>query len=322
MAEKLEDFSLGSKMKSKQSLKKAGIVGCGSTGQQIVRTISKFGIDVVFVDISEQRIKEIFSALNHSMDKIIEKWGMTTSEKKAILSRIKGSVDYEDLRDCDIIVETIHSKKPGTSLEMRKEVFRKIEAVVSPNAIIASNTATLMISNLAAVLKNPDRAIGMHFLYPWNEAEYVEVVRTAKTSDATFDNTLKFLKMIGKDALEVNESPGNISTRLIVTLINDACDILMEGVASVQDVDTIMKQVTGHQLGPFELADRIGLDKIEKWMENLFYEFGDRKYKCSPVIRRLVRAGMVGERAGEGFYIYSDGKRKEKEGSILNLGRE
>lgn len=234
---------------------------------------------------------------------IIDRWGLTESEKRAILSRIQGTTDYSKIAECNLVMETISSNKPGTSLELRKEVFRKIEEHVSPDAVITSNISTLMISDLSSTLKYPERAVGLHFMIP-PTVKVVEVVKGLRTSEEAYDFVCRFAKMIGKKVVTVNESPGNISTRLIVTLINEACEVLMEGVASIENIDDTMKIGYGLQFGPFELADRIGLDKILKYMDNLYQEFGLQKFKASPIIKRLVRANNLGRKTGKGFYKY------------------
>lgn len=308
MSESLADFGLGKRIQPKGIIQKVGVIGCGSVGQEITRTISEYGIDVVFLDVSEERVAEIFNDLSDQLDEVINHWGLTPGEKRAILSRIKGTTDYQDLADCDIVIETISSRKRGTSLEIRKEIFRKVEEVVSRDAVISSNIATLMISDLASVLKYPDRAIGMHFILPIYKTHVIEVVRGIASSDEAYAHIVKFARMINKEVIRLNESPGNIVTRMLVTTINEACDILMEGVASVRDIDLAMKESSGHLYGPFEMADRIGIDKILKYMDNLYQEFGDQKYKPSPIIKRLVRANYLGKLTGRGFYNYESGK--------------
>lgn len=322
MAEQLERFSLNQRATSKGILQKIALIGCGSIGQEITLHVSQKGIEVIFIDLNPGRIEEILKRMSAQLDININRWGMTPGDKKLVLSRIKGSVDYADISDCDIVIETINSKKPGTSLEERKEVFRRIEEHVKPETVITSNTATLMISDLASVLRRPERAVGMHFISPVSKINIVEVVRHFHTSDDAFEMVKKFARMIGKKAIEVNESAGNISTRMIVSMINEACGILLEGVASVKDIDEVMMEATGHAFGPFEMADRFGNDKILKWMDNLYREHGDPKYKPSPIIKRLVRAKMVGQRVGEGFYYWDGDLKKIKTGSIMNLGRE
>jgi 3-hydroxybutyryl-CoA dehydrogenase len=165
-----------------------------------------------------------------------------------------------------------------------------------------------MISDLAEVLKKPDRAIGMHFIEPIEKVQIVEVVRGRHSSELSFETASRFCSMLNKKVIEVHESPGNISTRMIIPLINEACELLMEGVASIQDIDETMREAAGNNSGPFELADRVGLDKILKYMDNLYAEYGDKKYKASPIIKRLVRANYLGRHVGKGFYNYQSGK--------------
>jgi 3-hydroxybutyryl-CoA dehydrogenase len=309
MAETLEDFALNHKApRKKGSIHKVAVIGCGSMGQEITRIIAQHGMEVIFIDLTEERIKEVYREIDQQLDEIINKWGLTDGEKRAILSRISGSTDYNKIRDVDLVIETINSKKPGTNIEIRKEVFRKAEEVVNPETIITSNNSTLMISDLASVLEHPERAVGLHFIGPATSVKIVEVVRGQFTSDNAYETVLKFAKMIDKKAISLNESPGHVSSRLIVTLINEACETLMEGVASVQCIDTTMKLGYGLLFGPFEMADRIGLDKLLKWMDNLYAEFGTQRFKASPILKRLVRAGYLGRKTNKGFYKYEDGK--------------
>ena len=306
--EPIEDYALRKKVRKKGGLQKVGLVGCGNMGQEIAHLVARNGINVEFIDLSNERIAEVFIELNQKLDDIIDKWGLTVSEKKAILSRIHGSVDYTSISDCDIVIETINNRKPGTSLEMRKEVFRKVEAVVREDTVLASNTSTLIISDLASVLRHPERAVGLHFLPSVISGGVVEVVRGLHTNQYSVEFVEKFARTLGKRVIPLIESPGNISTRLIVVLINEACETLMEGVASATNIDATMKQGFGLQFGPLEMADRIGLDKVIKWMNNLYQEFGERKFKPSPVLKRLYRLGYHGRRSGQGFYVYEKGK--------------
>ncbi len=308
--EKLDDYSIKKKMMQQSSqLNKFGIIGCGSMGQDIALLVSSHGIDVVFIEISNSRIKEVFEEINNKLDRLINRWGITASEKRAVMSRIKGYTDYNVLKKCIIVIECISSHGYEKSVfSIKKEIFRKIEKVVPKNTVIATNSSTIVISELASVLDNPERAIGIHFLSPANTVKIIEVERSLKTSDEAFKTVKKFARTIDKKVITVNESPGNISTRLIIPLINEACELLMEGVATIEDIDETMKLGFGLQLGPFAMADKIGLDKLDMWMENLYEEFGDRKYKPSPMIKKLVRAGHLGRITCEGFYKYGGGK--------------
>jgi len=308
MTESLEDYALTRKIQRKGTIQKIGIVGCGEMGQEICRIVSQFGMEAIYLDISGEKVKIIYERIVNQLEDEINRWGLTESDKKAILSRIKGTTDYNDLSECDFILESVNSKKPGSNLEIRKDVFKRIESVVGKDAIITSNNSTLMISEIASVLENPERAIGLHFMSPATTIKIIEVIRGIDTNQKTFETACKFVKMIDRKVIIINESPGHISTRLIVTLINEACELLLEGVASVESIDKTMKQGYGMQFGPFELADRIGLDKVVKWMDNLYQEYSLQKFKASPVIKRLVRANYIGKKCGKGFYRYENGK--------------
>lgn len=300
----LVQFSLGKSIKPKGSVQTLGIIGCGSVGQVITRVVAQYGMDVIFLDVSNERIKEIFEEINQQLDNVIKHWGITHSEKKLILSHIKGTTHMEDLKDCDMVIETISSRQKGTLLSLRQELFQEVESFVSKDTIISSDLSTLIISDLASGLKHPGRAIGIHFIEPIDKTNIVEVVKGRDTSDNTYEKVVRFVRTINKKPILINESPGNISTRMLIPLINEACEILMEGVASVPDIDETMKETTGYIYGPFEIADKIGLDKILKYMDNLYLEYGDKKYKASPIIKRLVRANYLGKQTKKGFYNY------------------
>ncbi len=301
---KLEDFSLTKSPKPHGAIHQIGIIGFGSMGQEIAKTISQHGFDVVCLDLDEKRVAGGLDGITRMLDTEILRWGMTNSEKRLIMSRIKGTVEYKNLADCDIVFEAINSRKPGTSLEIRKEILQNAEKYVRRDAILASNTATLMISDLASGLEYPDRAVGLHFMSPADNVKVLEVVRSARTSDEAFEIVSRFVRMLEKKPITLMESPGNVTTRMMCIVINHACEMLMEGIASAQDIDELMKTSLGHQFGPFELADRIGLDKVQKWMDNLYNEFGEHGYKTSPVLKRLVRANFLGKASGQGFYKY------------------
>ncbi len=301
---KLEDFSLGKQSKPQGTFQKIGIVGCGSMGQEIVKTIAHHGFDVIVLDIDQAHVDAGIANIAAVLDQEIKHWGMTGGEKRLLMSRIKGSVNYSDLADCDLVIETINFKQTGHSINPRREVLQKIENHVRPDAIITSNTATLMISDLTAELKHPERAVGLYFLSPADKVKVLEVVRSARTSPEAFEAVSRFVRMLEKKPIALHESPGNISARMICSIINEACTILMEGVASIQDIDELSRTSLGHQFGPFELADRIGLDKLQRWMDNLYDEFGDYRYKTSPVIKRLARMQLFGKVSGQGFYKY------------------
>ena len=256
------------------------------------------------ISLSRESIRHLRN-LARELDRIIERWGMTNSEKMAILSRIKGTTDYNKFKGCDIVIEAIKSTTREHSHEVRAKILQNIELYVDRNTIIATNSSTQVITELTADLTHKDRCVSFHFLTPEADARVVEIVKGLHTSQAAYENTIKFANLIGKKVIPVKESPGLISTRLMVPFINEACEILMQGVGKMEDIDLTMKVGFGLPLGPFEMADKIGLDKILRWCENLYDEFGDLKYKSSPLLKTLVRANQWGRRTGKGFYEYN-----------------
>ena len=314
--EQLEDYALYKDTRPKTLFSRVGIVGAGTVGQNIARMISSKGLDVLLLDLSQEKIDQAFVELARELDRIIERWGMTNSEKMAILSRIKGTTDYDKFKGCDIVIECIKATAREQSHEVRAKILQNIELHVDRDTIIATNSSTQVITELTADLTYKDRCVSFHFLTPEADARVVEIVKGLYTSQPVYENTMKFANLIGKMVIPVKESPGLLSTRLIVPFINEACEVLMEGVGKMEDIDTTMKVGFGLPLGPFEMADKIGLDKILKWCENLYEEFGDIKYKSSPLLKKLVRANQLGRRTGKGFYEYRDGIKIGKNKSL------
>ena len=307
MSESLEKFALNKNISKQGLIHRIGLVGCGEVGQEVARIVSQAGIEVIFIEVSDSRVAEVLHSINQQLDEIIDRWGMTQGDKRVILSRIKGTTDYNRIKNCDLVIETISSDNP---LIERIELFKKIECYVNPETVITSSVSTLMITDIAVGMIHPERALALNFLTSPSSVKIVEVVCGLQTNRQSHETVIRFAKMIGKTAITVNESPGSVSTRLIVTLINEACNTLVEGVSNVENVDTIMKNGFGMQYGPFELADRIGLDKILRYMNHLFDEFGLYKFKASPLIKRLVRANNRGIRTGKGFYLYNEEGKK------------
>jgi 3-hydroxybutyryl-CoA dehydrogenase len=308
--ESIENYGLSQKTRAATLFSKVGIVGCGTAGQNIALMISQKELDTVFIELSEEKVSYAFCKMEEELDNMIGRWGMTPGEKRAILSRITGYVGYEHLDGCDLVIEAIRSKSREQRITCRKEVFKNIEKCVSPDTIIATNSTTIAITELSSELEYKERCVSLHFLTNAPGAKMIEVVRSLYTSDEVYNKVSKFIHMLGKELVPVQESPGLISIRLFVTLVNEACEILMEGVGTKSDIDTTMRIGLGLSLGPFELADKVGLDKVERWMDNLYGEFGDIKYKASPIIKRHVRAHQYGRLSGRGFYEYDESGRK------------
>ena len=307
MPESLEKFALSQKIAKQGLIHKVGLFGCGELGQEVTRMISQAGIEVIFVEVSEQQVAESIRQIQRQLDEMINRWGLTQGDKRIILSRIKGTTDLNMIRNCDLIIETISTSNP---LHDRIELFKCIEDYISPATPITSSVTTLMISEIAAGMKFPERALSLNFFPTPSSLRIVEVICGVHTNEHSHDLVCRFAKMIGKTPITINESPGSVSSRLIITLINEACNTLTENVSSVENIDNIMKQGFGMQHGPFELADRYGLDKILRYTNHLFNEFSLPKFKAPPLIRRLVRLNHIGIKSGKGFYVYDDDGHK------------
>ncbi len=296
--------------KNRYEFTKVGIVGCGILGQEITRMVSSYGIEVTFVEISKDKIQQALNGISNDLDAMIGKWGMTHGEKRAILSRITGTMNYEALEGADIVIESVKSRTRESSVELRKRIFKEIEKNIDADTIIATNSTTLVITEMSSELDHPQRCVSLHFLSPADKTPVVEISRGLNTSDETYEKVCQFARLFEKKVVSVIESPGIISTRLIAPLINEACEILMEGVGKLEDIDDTMKMGFGFPLGPFEVADKIGLDTIIRWLDNMYKEFGDLKYKASPMLKKMVRANLLGRETRQGFYKYDEEGKK------------
>ncbi len=312
VVEPIERYALSAKLRVRTLFSKIGVVGCGKEGQSIIRIAAWYGIEVVFIELSDDKIQSTLDSIGHELDARIETWGLTIGEKRAIMNRIKGSHNFHDLAGCDFVIEAIEAddKTGERSIDQRKKVFRQIEKMVDDDAIIATNSTTIIITELASELKHPERCVSLHFFVTSPEARIIEVVKGLYTSHDVYNKVHTFVKLINRDVIPVEESAGLVSVRLYVTLLNEACQTLLEGVASLQDIDKTMMVGLGMRFGPFHTADIVGLNKVIKWMDNLYEEFGSSKYKPSPLIKRLVRAKRLGVQNGYGFFRYDANGRK------------
>ena len=284
---------------SEQTIKKVVVIGAGIMGRGISQLIASKGIDVILIERDQEGVKTGKEKLEESMDAEIERWTMTESEKKAILSRTTVTSDIESSIYGDLVIEAITE-----NLVAKQNLFKKIDEICDKETIFVTNTSALSITEIAEVTQRPERVIGMHFLNPVPKIPLVEIVRGLKTSDETFNIINEFSDTLDKTAVEVFEYPGYITTRVIVPMINEAMYILMEGVASAEHIDTAIRLGYNFSKGPLALADMIGLDELMAWMETLFRELGEAKYRPCPLIRKLVRAGHLGVKTGKGFFEY------------------
>lgn len=288
------------------SFNNIAVIGAGSMGQGISRVIAATGTEVILIDRDLELAEKGIALIADSLDREIERWGITESEKKAILARIQPVGDFKPVKKVRMVVEAIPE-----NLDAKRLLFAHLDNICQQQAIIVSNTSTLSITELAASTSRPDRVIGLHFLKPVHRVPLVEIVRGLKTSDETVEAIKSFAGQLNKTPVMVYEYPGFITTRIIVPFLNEAMHVLMEGIASAKDIDTAMKLAFGVEMGPLRLADMIGLDELMHWMENLLHELSEHKYNPCPLLRKMVRAGHLGVKSGQGFYAY------DSEGNVI-----
>lgn len=306
--EAIERYGLSKRNRKRTLFSRIGVVGCGKEGSVIATTAALNGMEVVFLEPTEEGITNAYFRIEEKLDRKIENWGLTQGEKKAIMARITGTTNYDDFAGCDFVIEAIryHDQTGERRINHRKDVFKELERVLSPTAIIASNVSTVIVTDLASELEHTDRCIGLHFLSNVPGSQIIEIVPGLNTSTETFDKVCKFAKMINHQFVPVMESSGLISIRLYLIQLNEACGILMEGISSVEDIDLVLTVGFGHRQGVFLTADQMGIEKIVKLLENLWEEYGSLKYKPSPILLRLARAKHFGVSKGKGFYTYDE----------------
>ncbi len=306
ITEPIENYALSKTDALHGQFSKIGIVGCGTTGQRLALTIASKGIEVIFLDKSQDKIDWALSEIYKEIDGRIVKWGMTEGEKRAIQPRLQGTLSYEDFAECDMVIEAILSETRNNRIEIRKEIFKNIENHTRKDAIITTNSTTTVVTELSSELEHKDRCISMHISTTLSDSNIIEVVKGLHTSDEVCSKIRQFATLIGKVAIPVEESAGLVSVRLFVGLFAEACQAYTESVSSLENIDAIMKNSLGLPLGPFEFADKIGLDRVKRWMDNLYTEFGNLKYKPAAILKRKVNAQQFGRKAGAGFYTYDE----------------
>jgi 3-hydroxybutyryl-CoA dehydrogenase len=284
-----------------------GIVGAGTIGRGVAIACASAGIDVLLADRSPEAAAACVAEVGQELDHDIAKWRRTEGEKRAILSRLKVVSGLPALSDAQLVIEAVPE-----NLELKCALFRELDRICPPEDILATNTSTLSVTEIATHTRRPDRVIGLHFLHPAARVPLVEVVRGLKTSDATYVASRELVRVLGKTAVEVSEYPGYISTRVMLPFLNEAMHVVMEGVASAHAVDTAMKLGYGLPTGPLALADHMGLDEVMRWMQYLFDELGDLKYRPCPLLRKMIRAGHLGVKTGRGFFEYDAGGQPVK----------
>jgi 3-hydroxybutyryl-CoA dehydrogenase len=284
---------------SLDSIKTVAVLGAGTMGNGIAHVFARGGYNVILRDVDQTFLGHALDSIGKNLDREIKKGKLAESERPAVLSRIKTVIDMTAISAADFAVEAVPEK-----LEIKRAVLTEADKILRPEVILASNTSSISMTTLAAFTSRPDRFVGMHFMNPVPIMALVEVIRALQTSDAAFNLTMELTKKLGKTPVAVNDAPGFVSNRVLMPLINEAAYCVMEGVATPEAVDAVMKLGMNHPMGPLELADFIGLDVCVDILHVLQQGLGDPKYRACPLLKKYVAAGWLGRKSSRGFYTY------------------
>ena len=281
-------------------MKKIGVLGTGTMGAGIIQVLAQNGYEVVLRARRESSVERGIATVEKNLDRLIKKEKITEADKAEIMGRIHGSTDIEIVKDADLIIEAATE-----DMEAKKALFAELDQLVKPEAIIATNTSSLSITEIAAATNRPDKVIGMHFFNPVPAMKLVEIIKGLTTSEETKATIVELSEKLGKTPVEVAEAPGFVVNRILIPMINEGIGILADGVADAEGIDAAMKLGANHPMGPLELGDLVGLDICLAIMNVLYTETGDSKYRPHPLLRKMVRGGKLGQKTGEGFYKYN-----------------